>query len=139
MRTLTRQLAATAQKISAVFAMRDFATIATAINRGVAEAKFSMIKFQRAVTAKVIHEVDQVIKRVFPAPAPAPAPAAVEALTAKSAAESARSGRSRGIGAGGCRIERGSNGKTDLTNGNKVVPGVPPTGSDVPGQGAQTA
>lgn len=169
-RTLTRQLAATAQKISAAFATRDFATIATAINRGVAEAKFSMIKFQRAVTAKVIHEVDQVIKRVFPAPAPAPAPAAVEALTAKSTAESAASlkvvadpepstaRKSNAVAepeVTPAKVETqdvksevvetevvetkdvASNGKTDLTNGNKVVPGVPVTGSDTPVQGAQ--
>jgi broad specificity phosphatase PhoE len=155
MRTLTRQLTATAQEVSAAFATRDFATIATAINRGVAEAKLSVIKFGRAVTAKVIHEVDQVIRRVFPAPAPAPSSS--NALTVKTADESAESAqplkdvtdpapttarKSKAVAEPETKPvkvkeDAVSNGATDLTNGNKVVPGEPATGATTPSERVQ--
>ncbi|OBB11331.1 hypothetical protein A5761_25345 [Mycolicibacterium setense] len=72
-RTLTRQLAAATQQVTDAFAMGNIATIATAINRGVAEANFSVIKFNRAVTAKVIHELEQAVNEGSPAPQPEPA------------------------------------------------------------------
>ena len=79
-RTLTRQLQATAQEVSAAFATGNIATIATAINRGVADATFSMVKFNRAVNAKIIHEVGQVFTP------DAPAVASSDVPTAKTAA-----------------------------------------------------
>ncbi|OMC05341.1 hypothetical protein A5733_19840 [Mycobacterium sp. NS-7484] len=74
-RTLTRQLAAATQQVTEAFATGDIATIATAINRGVAEASFSVTKFNRAVTAKVIHEVEKAVTAGSPAPSSVEYPA----------------------------------------------------------------
>ena len=60
-RTLTRQLTAAAQSVAAAFATRDLATIATAINRGIGAAGFSLVKFNRAVTATVIERLDKAL------------------------------------------------------------------------------
>jgi broad specificity phosphatase PhoE len=155
-RTLTRQLAAAVQQVTAAFATRDLAAIATAINRGLAEATQSLVKFGRAVTAKVIHEVDQAIRppAPTPAPVPAPAPAPADAPTVSLAAESAaplnneadpaptaarKSNTVAEPEASRIKTDVASNGATDLTDGNKVVPGTPATGSDASGEGAQDA
>ncbi len=71
LRTLTRQLAAANQQVTDAFATGNIGTIATAINRGVADASFSVTKFNRAVTAKVIHEVEQAVTAGLPAPSSA--------------------------------------------------------------------
>jgi broad specificity phosphatase PhoE len=70
-RTLSRQLAASVKLVTDAFATRDIAQIATAINRGLADAAFSITKFKRAVNAKVIDEVKQALSPKAPAPAPA--------------------------------------------------------------------
>ncbi len=62
-RTLNRQLAATAKTVFASFATRDLATIATAINRGISEAAFSVSKFNRAIGAEVIGRLDRAFSR----------------------------------------------------------------------------
>jgi broad specificity phosphatase PhoE len=61
MRTLTRQLAATANQVAEAFATGNIATILTAINRGIADAAFSIAKFGRAVNAKLIGQLDSVV------------------------------------------------------------------------------
>lgn len=146
-RTLTRQLSAAVQQVTAAFATRDLGAIATAINRSFADAIQSIVKFQRAVTAKVIHEVDQAIRP----PAPAPAPASSNALTVSAAAESAdppkavtdptpNARKSNSVAEPeASEKDATSNGATDLTDGNKVVPGTPATSSDDVGEGVQEA
>ncbi|WP_231395946.1 histidine phosphatase family protein [Mycobacterium sp. URHD0025] len=73
-RTLTRQLAAAAQQVTDALATGNIATIATAVNRSVAQASFSVVKFNRAVTAKVIHEVEQAVDQRSPATSPSDDP-----------------------------------------------------------------
>lgn len=82
-RTLGRQLAGTAQQVAEAFATRDIATIVTALNRGIADAAYSIVKFQRAMIAKVTSELSKVF-----APA-APAPSSVEVSTVDSTTEAA--------------------------------------------------
>ncbi|WKG02834.1 histidine phosphatase family protein [Mycolicibacterium sp. HK-90] len=53
-RTLSRQLQQVMNDVTASFASGDIGTIATAINRGVATAGFSMLKFGRAINAEII-------------------------------------------------------------------------------------
>lgn len=53
-RTLSRQLQQAADSVVQSFASGNPATIATAINRGVAAAGFSVLKFNRAVNAEII-------------------------------------------------------------------------------------
>ena len=60
-RTLKRQLAATANQVAQAFATRDITKILTAINRGAAEAQYSVSKFRRAVNAKIINEIGKVV------------------------------------------------------------------------------
>ncbi|WP_237162341.1 histidine phosphatase family protein [Mycolicibacterium fortuitum] len=70
-RTLTRQLEAAMKQVTDSFATGDVIKVATAINRGVAEAAFSVAKFNRAVNAEVIKRVDKIIGKVgTPAPEP---------------------------------------------------------------------
>ena len=57
LRTLTRQLAATTKQIVDAFATRDIGQFVTAINRGVADAVYSVAKFGRAVNAKIVRDV----------------------------------------------------------------------------------
>jgi broad specificity phosphatase PhoE len=65
-RTLKRQLAATANQVVQSFATRDITKILTAINRGAADAQYSVSKFRRAVNAKIINEIG----KIFSPPAP---------------------------------------------------------------------
>jgi broad specificity phosphatase PhoE len=163
-RTLGRQLTAAAQQVAAAFATGNIRTIATAINRGLADAAFSVVKFGRAVTAKVIHEVEQVIRKFSPRPAPAPS----SVLTVKTADEAGESAQSlkdvtdpapitarksnavaapvqtaavetKAVEAESVATESDavSNGATDLTNGNKVVPGETAAGVVTPGERVQ--
>ncbi|MUL84015.1 MULTISPECIES: histidine phosphatase family protein [unclassified Mycolicibacterium] len=56
-RTLNRQLQQAANEVAASFASHNLATIATAINHGIADASFSVVKFNRAINAEVIKRV----------------------------------------------------------------------------------
>lgn len=53
-RTLSRQLQQAADSVVQSFASGNLATIATAINRGMAAAGFSVLKFNRAINAEII-------------------------------------------------------------------------------------
>ena len=53
-RTLKRQLTAAHNQVVQAFATRDLTKIWTAMNRGLAEAQYSVAKFSRAVNAKII-------------------------------------------------------------------------------------
>jgi broad specificity phosphatase PhoE len=68
LRTLQRQLAATAKRVSDAFATLNPATVMAAIIRGVGDATFSIAKFVGAVNNKVLHEVDQLGGASQPAP-----------------------------------------------------------------------
>lgn len=70
-RTLTRQLTAAAQSVAAAFATGDVAAIATAINRGIGAAGFSLVKFSRAVAATVIDRLSKVASGRLPSSSPA--------------------------------------------------------------------
>lgn len=56
-RTLTRQLAASAAKIIDALVSLDFGAFVQAVGEGISDAAYSFVKFGRAVTAKVISEV----------------------------------------------------------------------------------
>jgi len=66
-RTLSRQLTAATNHVLQAFASRDIATILTAVNRAVADAAHSVIKFNRTVTAKVVGAVSNLITPPVPA------------------------------------------------------------------------
>ncbi|WP_454792385.1 histidine phosphatase family protein [Mycolicibacterium lutetiense] len=57
LRTLSRQLTAAADQVKEAFQTGDFVTIATAINHSVADATFSVTKFNRAINAQIIKRV----------------------------------------------------------------------------------
>ncbi|MGV0781897.1 histidine phosphatase family protein [Mycolicibacterium sp. XJ775] len=61
LRTLSRQLTAAADQVKEAFKTGDFVTIATAINRGVADASFSVTKFSRAINAEIIKRTTKAI------------------------------------------------------------------------------
>ena len=128
-RTLTRQLDAAHQQVVSAFATGDLKTIATAVNRGIADAGYSVAKFTRAVNAKVIHEVDQAL-----APE-SPAPASVEVSTVNSATDTVKK-RNAPAASKPEAVETSvaSNGATNLANGNKSVPGESQTRPARPGQ-----
>lgn len=75
LRTLSRQLTAAADQVKAAFQTGDITKIATAISHSVADASFSMTKFNRAISA-------QIIKRVLP-----PAQTATDQLQEKVSTE----------------------------------------------------
>lgn len=60
-RTLTRQLQQAADSVAQSFASGNPATIATAINRGIADAGFSVLKFNRAINAEIIKRTTDAI------------------------------------------------------------------------------
>ncbi|WP_235654115.1 histidine phosphatase family protein [Mycolicibacterium houstonense] len=62
-RTLSRQLDAAVQQVTDSFATRDPAAIATAINRSIADAAFSVTKFSRAINADIVKRIDKVIPK----------------------------------------------------------------------------
>lgn len=68
LRTLNRQLATSVAQFVESFASRDFATIATAFNRSVADAVYSIAKYHRAIHAKVIHDLDKIFRPTAEAP-----------------------------------------------------------------------
>lgn len=75
LRTLSRQLTAASDQVKAAFQTGDITKIATAISHSVADASFSVIKFNRAINA-------QIIKRVLP-----PAQTATDQLQEKVSTE----------------------------------------------------
>jgi broad specificity phosphatase PhoE len=148
LRTLTRQLSATAKQVSAAFATGNIATIATAINHGIADANFSIIKFNRAVTAKVIHEVGQAVDKIGQALSPkSPAPASADISALRSTATTANGDVAPAATSVADAVKRfqtpkakaveanvASNGATNLKNGNMAVPGKTATSPARPGQ-----
>jgi len=66
-RTLVRQLNDSAAQVFAAFSSGNLATIATALNRGFADAAYSLVKFTRAVGARVIEELQKIFTPVAPA------------------------------------------------------------------------
>jgi broad specificity phosphatase PhoE len=60
-RTLSRQLSAAADQVKEAFKTGDFVTIATAINRSMADASFSVTKFSRAINAEIIKRTTKAI------------------------------------------------------------------------------
>lgn len=60
-RTLSRQLTAAADQVKEAFKTGDFVTIATAINRSMADASFSVTKFSRAINAEIIKRTTKAI------------------------------------------------------------------------------
>ncbi|WKG02836.1 hypothetical protein [Mycolicibacterium sp. HK-90] len=130
-RTLSRQLDAAVQQVTDSFATRDPAAIATAINRSIADASFSVTKFSRAINAEVIERVNKAIPK-NEEDLREEAATGIESVNAaaddietvadatteqvESAVEPATTGlrptvRTRSVA-------------TDLTDGNKAVPGV---------------
>lgn len=95
LRTLQRQLAATAKQVADAFATGNPAAVIAAVIRGVGDATFSIAKFTGAVNNKVAHELGQLGAASQPAQsttdastAPAPttnAPAARTMATTESA------------------------------------------------------
>jgi broad specificity phosphatase PhoE len=80
-RTLNRQLAANNRLFLDSLASRDFATIATAFNRGVADNLFSISKYHKAIQAKVISDLSKVFARpTVEQPAPAATRAAADTV-----------------------------------------------------------
>ncbi|OBB26092.1 hypothetical protein A5792_27425 [Mycolicibacterium peregrinum] len=82
-RTLSRQLQAEAESIGASFATHDPVAIATALNRGINGAGFSLLKFNRAVTAEAIERLDKAVHNIAPASRIAPEVAEVPAVEAQ--------------------------------------------------------
>lgn len=68
LRTLQRQLAATAKQVADAFATLNPATVIAAIIRGVGDATFSVAKFAGAVTNKVFQELGKLAAPWQPAP-----------------------------------------------------------------------
>lgn len=60
-RTLSRQLSAAADQVKEAFKTGDFVTIATTINRSMADASFSVTKFSRAINAEIIKRTTKAI------------------------------------------------------------------------------
>lgn len=79
-RTLSRQLQAEAESIGASFATYDPVAIATALNRGINGAGFSLLKFNRAVTAEAIERLEKAVHNTAPASRIAPEVAEVPAV-----------------------------------------------------------
>lgn len=63
LRTLSRQLTAAADQVKAAFQTGDLKTIATAINHSVADASFSVTKFSRAINAQIIKRVSGTVQK----------------------------------------------------------------------------
>lgn len=89
-RTLNRQLTANNRVFLDSFASRDFATIATAFNRSIADNVFSISKYHKAIQAKVISDLSKVFAR----------PAEEEPTTAATLAAPVDAVSTAGVGAG---------------------------------------
>lgn len=66
-RTLVRQLKVVVDSVGQALGTRDPVTIANALNHAVSEAAFSVVKFNRAVTAEAIERLEKVFTRSAPA------------------------------------------------------------------------
>ncbi len=133
-RTLTRQLQQAADSVKAAFTTRDPATIVTAINHAVATASFSVVKFGRAINAEVINRSKDAV--------PTDAASAQQALssavnTVKTSVEAniknaeetidSAAGPQSLTGApklSDTTVKSKPRGATDLSDGNKALPGV---------------
>ncbi len=133
-RTLTRQLTASIKGVTDAFATRDITKIVTAINHGLADATFSITKFQRAVTAKVNHEVDQALST--PAAPASPATSTLRSTTETSAADPAGDTVAATAGTDSDAVKKPiakrlsallSGRATVARNGNEAAPGKPDT------------
>lgn len=138
-RTLSRQLNAAATQVTDAFATRDPATIATAINRSIADASFSVTKFNRAINAEIIDRVNKAIPKSETAlrentesaieSAKAAVGNTVETVTAEvrtagdTAAEQAESTAEPAVTEVQSMV-KARTGATDLRDGNKAVPGL---------------
>lgn len=158
MRTLTRQLEAAMKQVTDSFATGDVIKVATAINHSVADAAFSVTKFNRAINAEVIKRVEKAIgsagtpetdtesevadkvsetvKSVVPKSdsvtdmlKPLDAPVADPLETLRSAGPESKNVTSAGR----------ANGATDLTRGNLVKPGKAFTDARRAGEQVRTA
>ncbi|MGV0767344.1 histidine phosphatase family protein [Mycolicibacterium sp. XJ647] len=89
-RTLSRQLVTTARQVAEALATRDPATIATAFNRGFADAAYSLVKFQRAMAAKVSSELAEKFAPAAPASSSPVEVSTVDTATDSAAAEDTR-------------------------------------------------
>ncbi|BBZ00781.1 hypothetical protein MCHIJ_02180 [Mycolicibacterium chitae] len=72
-RTLSRQWQAAAESVGTSLATHDPVAIATALNRGISDAGFSLLKFNRAVTAEVIERMEKATAKSVPASRVSPA------------------------------------------------------------------
>ncbi|MCV7363699.1 histidine phosphatase family protein [Mycolicibacterium neworleansense] len=130
LRTLSRQLQQAADGVVESFASRDPATIATAINRSLADASFSVTKFGRAINAEIIKRTTAAfqastedLKHKVSTAAPeavAETPTATSKTTANSSAETPV--KSKVKAALGSVVK--PRGATHLSDGNKALSGV---------------
>ncbi|ART72471.1 phosphoglycerate mutase [Mycobacterium dioxanotrophicus] len=133
-RTLTRQLQQAADSVKAAFATRNPATIATAINHAVATASFSVVKFGRAINAEVINrtkdavptDADSAQKKVSAAVDTVKASVEANVKNVEETVDSAVGTQSL---TGAAKLNTGAgrskaHGATDLSDGNKALPGV---------------
>ena len=133
-RTLTRQLAASAKQVVDAFATLNPAKIVAAIAQGSVAATYSIAKFARAVNAKLVQE------RAVPAAVDS-ATQSVEDVSTLNAAESSEAttttstaravtgtvtGKPVKTPSAAPKLEaiESPNGATDLKDGNKAVPGA---------------
>ncbi|OBB11370.1 phosphoglycerate mutase [Mycolicibacterium setense] len=148
-RTLSRQLQQATDGIVQSFASGNPATIATAINRGVAAAGFSVLKFNRAVNAEIIKRTTAAIptstedlqEKVSTGVENMKAAAETNVVTRNLAAApeavgdtGTASGKSADEPSTGAAVKSKvretldsiatPRGATDLSDGNKAVPGV---------------
>lgn len=124
-RTLSRQLNAAVEQVTDAFATRDPATIATAINRSIADASFSVTKFNRAINAEIIDRVNKAIPkseselREKVESGIESVKTAVDSTSTKQAESTPEPTVSEAR-----TVAKSGTGATDLKDGNKAVPGL---------------
>lgn len=103
-RTLTRQLSATAQQVAAAFATRDVTKIVNAVGQGASETAYSLTKFGNAVRPKLVTALNDAVAELTTKvngalhPKPASQPAAAASTPAKAAAAAKAGSNSAGSG-----------------------------------------
>lgn len=135
LRTLSRQLQQAADGVVQSFETRDPAAIATAINRGLADASFSVTKFNRAITAEIVKRIDKAIPK-NENELPEKVSSGIESVKAATedtvdSAEAASRTITQQV-ASPAKPDvtemksklKARSGATDLSNGNKAAPGV---------------
>ena len=131
-RTLTRQLAATAKQVVDAFATMNPAKIVAAITEGSVAATYSIAKFARAVTSKVAQPVENVSTLEAADPTEADTTPTAQAATNTVASDPTPKIKSKNepvkTPSAAPKLEaiESPNGATDLKDGNKVVPGGGP-------------